>query len=606
MVLDDIRAGCRAGVRGFVLTGNLQDLALAPGLPPARLPAVLAGALAREGYLPVFVSRSLGLHLLEDETESQRNRRDEEWVRQVSRVQGSAAGATRGEGPTHDDANDLLAGVGRLLRQSQRRVVVLVDFAQHFAPNTPHGMASVATLEQQIALEHLVRWGHDERVQAAGNLLLLLGAEGAVHDLLVESGGYRLLRVGLPAPEDRRRLLALLAGLGSTRPQEFAPLDPDLSAEQAAALAAGLRLSDLEGLSRAAAAAGQKLDAEAIRREKSSLIAQRCGDLLEVLEPTVRLSRLAGIPHVRDYLLELVTRLRAGSSDVPRAVLLMGVPGVGKTYVVGALAAELGWNCLVMRSILSKWVGESERNLEKAFGMVEDMKPCVFFIDEVDQALVKRGEGGDAGTSQRMLKRSLEFLAEERHRGSVLFVAATNAPHMLDPAIDDRFGVKLPFLHPTPAERAQLLPAVAGQIGRAIEPDVAARQALQAGLDHSTVRGMLEVVAMAGHLQDIDSRADRVISSQALQAAAEAYLPTSNPFQHEYIALIALRKTTFSFFYPWLRRDGMQVTRREGYEPPPYVRPLLLPNGRIDAAKLNARIHELGQLMQMEASLGRF
>ena len=80
-----------------------------------------------------------------------------------------------------------------------------------------------------------------------------------------------------------------------------------------------------------------------------------------------------------------------------------------------------------MRSVRSKWVGESERNLDRVFAITEAMTPCVFFIDEIDQALGQRGEGGDAGTSQRMLKRMMEFLAMEEHRGRVLFIAATNA-----------------------------------------------------------------------------------------------------------------------------------------------------------------------------------
>ncbi len=611
MILDDIAEGRRAGVRCFIVTGNLWDLALIPGLAPARLSAVLAAALEREGYTVGLMSRSLGWQVFAGNGDVGPNRERAEWIHRVSGLRMlEGAGAPTAGGPGAVEAGEMLPRVARLLRQSERRVAVLLDFAQHFVPATPHGMAAVASPEQQVALEHLHRWGQDEGIRATDNLLILLAAEGAVHELLAEAGGYRLVRASLPSPEERRRFLTLLAGLRDRGRTEFAALAPDLGIEQAAALAAGLRLADLEALARGAAARGEPLSAEAIRREKGRTIAQRCGDLLEVLEPPCGLKQIAGLPHVVEYLGELVGRLKSGSRDVPRAILFMGVPGCGKTFVVGALAADLGWNCLIMRNILSKWVGESERNLEKAFRMAEEMRPCVFFIDEIDQALVRRGEGGDAGTSQRMLKRTMEFLAEERHRGSTLFVAATNAPHMLDPAIDDRFGVKLPFLHPSRAERTHLLPVVAAQIGRRPGDDVdPASVAAVASLEGSTVRGLLEVVAMAGHWTDAD-RADRVpgapISQEYFLGTAAAYRPTCNPLQHEYIALIALRKTTFSSLYPWMRRVGVHVERRTGVDVPAYLQGIVdEETGEMHAEALDRRIWELGQALRLEAAQGR-
>lgn len=609
MVLDEIAEGRRAGVRGFIVTGNLWDLTLVPGLAPARLPAVLAGALEREGYTVGLLSRSAGWQVFSGNGDENTRRGQVEWIHRVSGLRAREGAAVPSGGvPASGETGECFSGLARLLRQRERKVAVLLDFAQHFVPATPHGMAAVASPEQQVALEHLHRWGQDETIRATDNLLILLAAEGTVHELLTEAGNYRLIRAGLPAREERRHFLSLVEGLRKRGRAEFGTLGADLSVDQAAALAAGLRLADLEALARSAAARGEPLTAEAIRREKGRTIAQRCGDLLEVLEPACGLKHIAGLPHVVEYLTELVARLRTGSKDVPRAVLFMGVPGCGKTFVVGGLAADLGWNCLVMRNILSKWVGESERNLEKAFATAKGMMPCVFFIDEVDQALVRRGEGGDAGTSQRMLKRTMEFLAEEQHRGDILFVAATNAPHMLDPAIDDRFGVKLPFLHPSRAERANLLPVAAGQIGRHLAEDVCPLTvAAMPSLEGSTVRGLLEVVAMAGHWTDADRAPAAPIGQEYLRGAAEAYRPTCNPLQHEYIALIAIRKTTFSSLYPWMRRVGVNVERRLGTEIPSYLQGIVDGDtGAVDPEALDRRIRELGQALQLEAAMGRF
>ncbi len=608
MILDELAEGRRAGVRCFIVTGNLWDLALVPGLPPARLPAVLAAALEGEGYTVGLLSRSLGWQVVAGNGDVGPNRERSEWIYKVSGLRtGDRTGQPTAGGSGAGEAAEIVPGVARLLRQRERRVAVLLDFAQHYVPATPQGMAAVASPEQQVTLEHLHRWGQDEGIRATDNLLILLAAEGTVHELLTEAGSYRLIRAGLPDLDDRRRFLTLLAGLRERGRTEFAALAPDLSADQAAALAAGLRLADLEALARGAAARGVPLTAEAIRREKGRAIAQRCGDLLEVLEPTCGLRQIAGLPHVVEYLAELVGRLKAGSRDVPRAILFMGVPGCGKTFVVGALAADLGWNCLIMRNILSKWVGESERNLEKAFGIAEAMQPCIIFIDEIDQALVRRGEGGDAGTSQRMLKRTMEFLAEERHRGNILFVAATNAPHMLDPAIDDRFGVKLPFLHPSWEERARLFPVLAAQIGRRLGDDVdPASVAAVPSLEGSTVRGLLEVVAMAGHWTDADRVPGAPISQEYLLGTAAAHRPTCNPLQHEYIALMAVRKTTFSSLYPWMRRVGVYVERRPGVGVPAFLQGIVDERtGEVDAGALDRRIQELGRALQLDAAMER-
>jgi len=605
-LLDQINEGRRAGVRGFILQGNLWDLILVPGIPPARLTAVLAKVLERDGYLPILISRSLGWQVASD-GDAPARRESVGWLQRVSGFRAQERpDAPSGGGSSPRDLNELLSGIAQLLRQHERRVAVLLDFAQHVVPSTPSNMAAVVSPEQQAALEHAHRWSQDEGIRSSGNILILLAPE-PVHELLTKTGGYRVIHVGLPNYQDRCRFVSLLAELHQRGRSEFGPLASDLTTERTAALAAGLRLADLEALTRAAAARGQPLSVDMIRREKVRVISQRCADLLEVLEPTCSLEEITGLPHVVEYLKELAGRLKAGGRDVPRAILLTGVPGTGKTYIVGALAASLGWNCLVMRSILSKWVGESERNLEEVFQTCSDMSPCLLFIDEIDQALVKRGEGGDAGTSQRMLKRTMEFLAEERNRGNVLFVAATNAPHVLDPAIDDRFGVKLPFLHPSREERAVLLPVLASQVGRHFAPDVDPRAiAALPCLEGSTARGLLEVVAMAGHWVDADRGSGSAITNEYLTAAAAAYRPTCNPRQHEYIALIALRKTTFKSLYPWMCRTGVQIQLRPGAEIPAYLQGIVDETGELDSDALDKRIQELGRSLQVEAAIGRF
>lgn len=115
-----------------------------------------------------------------------------------------------------------------------------------------------------------------------------------------------------------------------------------------------------------------------------------------------------------------------------------------------------------MARIFDKYVGATERNLERAFEAIESLHPTICLLDEIDQAM-SRGGGGDSGVSSRVFKRFLEFSSDTTHRGKVVFLGATNRPDTIDPAMKrfGRFDKKIAFMPPAPEERAMILKAVA-------------------------------------------------------------------------------------------------------------------------------------------------
>lgn len=136
-----------------------------------------------------------------------------------------------------------------------------------------------------------------------------------------------------------------------------------------------------------------------------------CNDLLEVHEPTYGFEGVAGVPHAIQYFQTLKWRVQAGDSSVPQAIALVGVPGCGKSFLVKALAKELGYPCLAMRNVRDRWVGASERNLELVLWVAEPLAPCLIWIDELDQVMGQRNTGQSAaGTSERMMARIWEFM----------------------------------------------------------------------------------------------------------------------------------------------------------------------------------------------------
>ncbi len=120
----------------------------------------------------------------------------------------------------------------------------------------------------------------------------------------------------------------------------------------------------------------------------------------------------------------------------PKGVLLFGPPGCGKTMLMRALAKELKFTFLYVKTsnILSKWVGESERNISELFEHAKKVKPCVLFFDEIDAIGKKRGLSNQDGP--KILPTLLQEMdGVNAKQDGVIVVGATNVPNLLDPAL---------------------------------------------------------------------------------------------------------------------------------------------------------------------------
>ncbi|KAH8046617.1 AAA ATPase-like protein [Aureococcus anophagefferens] len=135
---------------------------------------------------------------------------------------------------------------------------------------------------------------------------------------------------------------------------------------------------------------------------------------------------------------ELFTGLRA----VPKGMLLFGPPGTGKTLIGRAIASSSGatFFSISASSLMSKWIGESEKLVRTMFAVAGHKEPSVVFIDEVDSLLSQRSS--DENEASRRLKTEfvqLEASARRRRTRRVLVVGATNRPQELDEAARRRF-----------------------------------------------------------------------------------------------------------------------------------------------------------------------
>lgn len=135
--------------------------------------------------------------------------------------------------------------------------------------------------------------------------------------------------------------------------------------------------------------------------------------------------------------LQQAPAMRRLGSKSKKGVLLYGPPGCSKTLLVKALAAESGLNFLAVKGpeIVSKYVGESERNIREIFRRARDASPSIIFFDEIDSIAGDKTGSSGVGGSLNLLTTFLNELDGFEELKDVLVVAATNRPETLDPAL---------------------------------------------------------------------------------------------------------------------------------------------------------------------------
>jgi hypothetical protein len=198
-------------------------------------------------------------------------------------------------------------------------------------------------------------------------------------------------------------------------------------------------------------------DAPVIYREKVAAV-KRSG-LLELIEADPRgLEAIGGLDILKGWILKRREAFSQRAADFglpsPKGIMLIGVPGTGKSLASKAIGTALGCPTLKLDigSMFNSLVGESEERIRDALKLAEAVSPCVLFLDEIDKGLAgaSGGGGGDSGVTKRVFGTIITWM-QERSR-PVFIVASANDVTNLPPELlrkgrfDELFALDLPGL----------------------------------------------------------------------------------------------------------------------------------------------------------------
>ena len=218
--------------------------------------------------------------------------------------------------------------------------------------------------------------------------------------------------------------------------------------------ASGLTCAEAENAFALSVVRNKTVTAATVATEKASAIKQN--GLLEVVETSQSLDGIGGLDQLKAWLLKrrdaFGQRAREYGLPAPKGLLIVGVPGTGKSLTAKATAAVFGRPLLKLDAgrLFGSLVGQSEANLRQVLQTAEAVAPCVLWIDEIEKGFAGSRSSGssDGGTGSRVFGSFISWLQEKT--APVFVVATANDVSQLPPELlrkgrwDELFFTDLP------------------------------------------------------------------------------------------------------------------------------------------------------------------
>lgn len=350
------------------------------------------------------------------------------------------------------DPDALLLALDRFIERSllednptrRKSIGIIFDYAQYLVPAGDLGSLARG---QSTNLVRLLGWAQNPYIKRV-NMAFCLVADKLmdVNDRLVQSPHVAAIEIPLPEKTERERFCQTNAGRREevTGATEFGPAE-------LAQMSNGLNLLSLNVVLAQGNRSGKPVDGQRFRQLKKTLIERQCRSLLEFIEPKHTLDLVVGQQAAKDRLREDADLLARGQLETaPMGYLLCGAVGTGKTFLAECYAGSIGIPCVKLRNFRSKYVGETEGNLEQVLTVLRSLGPVVVIIDEADAALGSRQADGDSGTSSRVFSMIASQMGDTRYRGQIVWMLLTCRPDLLpiDLKRQGRAEVHIPMFYP--------------------------------------------------------------------------------------------------------------------------------------------------------------
>jgi len=181
-------------------------------------------------------------------------------------------------------------------------------------------------------------------------------------------------------------------------------------------------------------------------------LADAIADTVVIEKPNVKWSDVANLDAAKKALREAIILpmlrpdLFKGARRPWKGILLFGPPGCGKTLLAKAVASEVNaaFFNVSAATLVSKWLGESEKLVRELFKAARNNQPAIVFIDEVDSIATAR-DRDEVGGERRLKTQFMQEMdgVKSSDKDRVVVLGATNIPWELDPAVRRRFEKRI-------------------------------------------------------------------------------------------------------------------------------------------------------------------
>jgi hypothetical protein len=383
------------------------------------------------------------------------------------------------------------------------------------------GTAGLTTCRQVRNLARSLPGVPREQAQA----LIVLSPSGEVPPELM--GHATVIEWPLP---DRDEIASILDASIEVLPDELKDTAaPNGTREQAIDAAVGLSGEEAQACYARSLVQLRRIDPATVAREKKRVIARE--RVLEWFDPIPDgLDAVGGLDMLKEWLisrkLAYSEKAREYGLPAPKGALLCGIPGTGKSLTAKAVATAWGVPLLRMDlgALKSKFVGESEGNLRRAFRVIEAIGRCVVWLDEIEKALAGATQGAaDGGVSSDALGSILSWMQERR--GSAFVFATANDISVLPPELlrKGRFDEIWYTDLPNEIERKEILKASLRQYKRGdVKINYEQMSTLTDGFTGSEIAALVPDALFAAFADK-----GREINTNDLVAAASTVTPLS-------------------------------------------------------------------------------